>query len=89
MAHYDFVKTTRQNLLEAKPSSKNLWSKARRLTDRKQRVSSIPILKRVKDWILDAKEKANYFVNTLESKNVMIKEEVNDYSEIAYDYPTL
>ena len=43
----------------------------------------------MKDWILDAKEKANYFVNTLESKNVMIKEEVNDYSEIAYDYPTL
>ena len=71
------------------PSSKNWWSKARRLTDRTQRVSHIPIIKRAKDWILDAKEKANYFVNTLESKNVMIKEEVNDYSEIAYDYPTL
>ena len=46
--HYDFVAKMRLKLLESKPSSKSWWSKARRLTNRKQRVSNIPALKRVR-----------------------------------------
>ena len=59
-----------------------------RLTDRKQRGSSIPAFKRGSDWIFDAEEKANYVVNTFATKNIMIEEEDNENSEIAYDHPT-
>ena len=52
---------------------------------RKQRVSSIPSLKRKTDWILDAEKKANYFVDTFELKNIIIEKEINEYSEIACD----
>ena len=75
--------------MEAKPSSKSWWSNARRLTDRKQRVSNIPALKRGTEWILEAEEKANCFVSAFEAKNSMIEEEANEYSEIAYVHPTL
>ena len=43
--HYDFIGNMRQRFVDAKPSSKNWWSNARRLMDRKQRVSNIPDLK--------------------------------------------
>ena len=55
--HYDFVAKMRAKLLESKPSSKSWWSKARRLTDRKQRVSNITALNRGTEWILEAEEK--------------------------------
>ena len=78
----------RDKLMEAKPSSKSWWSNARRLTDRKQRISNIPSLKRGTEWILEAEEKANCFVSAFESKNIMIDEEHNEYSAIAYVHPT-
>ena len=55
--HYDFVAKMRSKLLESKPSSKSWCSKARRLTDRKQRVSNITALNRGTEWILEAEEK--------------------------------
>ena len=44
--------------------------------------SSIPALKKKSDWCLDARQKADIFADTFERKNVMIKEEVNEYLEI-------
>ena len=79
--HYDYVGKMRE------PSSKAWWSNARRLTDRKQRVSKIPALKRGTEWILEAEEKANCFVSAFEFKNIMIDEEPNEYSGIAYVHP--
>ena len=35
-----------------------------------------------------AEEKANYFAYTFATKNIMIKDEDNKYSEIAYDHST-
>ena len=75
--------------MEAKPSSKTWWANTRRLTDRKHRVSNIPALKRGKEFILEADEKANCFANTFESKNVMIDAEANEYSKVPYVHPTL
>ena len=86
--HYDFVRKMRTKLMEAKPSSKSWWANARRLTDRKQRVSNIPALKRGTDWILDAEDKANCFASAFEAKNIMIDAEVNEYSEIPYVHST-
>ena len=77
----------RVKLLEAKPSSKNWWSNARRLMDRKQRISNIPALKQGKEWILEPVEKANCFVTAFESKNMMPDEEANEYSDIPYSHP--
>ena len=37
---------------------------------------------------MDAEEKANYFVDIFATKTIMIEEEDNEYSEIAYDHPT-
>ena len=70
--HYDFVGNMRQRFVEAKPSSKNWWSNARRLMDRKQRVSNIPALKQGAEWILEPEEKANCFVSAFATKNIMI-----------------
>ena len=85
--HYDYVGNMRVKLLDAKPSSKAWWANARRLTDRKQRVSNIPALKRGTEWILEAEEKANCFVSASEAKNTMSNEELNEYSEIACTHP--
>ena len=70
--HYDFVRKMRTKLMEAQPASKSWWSNARRLTDRKQRVSNIPALKCGTEWILEAEDKANCFANAFEAKNSMI-----------------
>ena len=78
----------KQKLMDAKPSSKTWWANARRLTDRKQRVSNIPALKRGTEWILEAEEKANCFANAFESKNNMIDAEINEYSEVPNVHPT-
>ena len=51
--HYDYVGNMRSKLVDAKPSSKNWWSNARRLMDKKQRVSNIPALKQGAEWILE------------------------------------
>lgn len=85
--HYEYIGKMREKLMEAKPSSKSLWSNERRFTDRKQRVSTIPGLKRGTEWILEAEAKANCFVSAFESKNIMIDEEHNEYSAIAYVHP--
>ena len=85
--HYEYMGKMREKLMEAKPSSKSLWSNAKRLTDRKQRVSNIPGLKRGTEWILEADEKANCFVSAFESENIMIDETHNEYSAIAYVHP--
>ena len=85
--HYEYVGKMRTKLLDAKPSSKAWWSNARRLTDRKQRLSNIPALKRGTEWILEAEEKANCFVSAFEAKNIMIAEDLNEYSEIACVHP--
>ena len=45
-------------------------------------------MKRGTAWILEAEEKANCFVSAFESKNIMIDEEHNEYSAIAYVHPT-
>ena len=71
--HYEYVAKMRVKLVEAKPSSKSWWSNARRLTDRKQRVSNIPALKNGTEWILEAEEQANCFVSAFEAKNMMIE----------------
>ena len=85
--HHDFVAKMRSKLLESKPSSNSWWSKARRLTDRKQRVSNIPALKRGTEWILEAEEKTNCFVGAFEATNSMTDEEANEYSDIACVHP--
>ena len=54
----------------------------RRIGNRKQQVSSIPALKDGANWILEAEAKANCFATTFESKNTMIDEEANEYTEI-------
>ena len=74
--------------MEAQPASKSWWSNARRLTDRKQRVSNIPALKCGTEWILEAEDKANCFANAFEANNSMISAEENEYSEVPYVYPT-
>ena len=84
--HYD-VGNTRSKLVDAKPSSKNWWSNARRLMDKKQRVSNIPALKQGSEWILEPEEKANCFVSSFEAKNQMSDAEANEYSDIAYTHP--
>ena len=50
--------------------------------NRKQRVSNIPALKFESTWLLDAEQTANCFVKCFESKNVMIEEEADEYSEV-------
>ena len=50
-------------------------------------MSNIPALKRGTEWILEAEEKANYFVNAFEANNSMNDQEANEYSEIAYVHP--
>ena len=80
--HYDFVRSMRLKLAEARPASKNWWTKVKGLMNRKQRVSNIPALKDESTWLLDAEQKANCFVKCFESKNVMIEEEANEYSEV-------
>ena len=66
---------------------KHRWSNARRLIDKKQKVSNILALKHGTEWILEPEEKANCFVNSFESKHVMIDAEANEYSEITYTHP--
>ena len=56
----------RLKLMEAKFSSKKNSSNARRLTDGKQQVLNMLTLKRWTEWILEADEKANYFVSAFE-----------------------
>ena len=86
--HYAYVQTMRAELLDAKPASKHWWAKVRRIGNRKQQVSSIPALKDGANWILDAEAKANCFATTFESKNTMIDEEANEYTEILDSHPT-
>ena len=80
--HYDFVRKMRLDLVEAKPAFKKWWSKIRHLMNSKQRVSNIPALKDGTAWILDAEGKANCVVSCFETKNLMIEEVANEYSEI-------
>ena len=87
--HYDFVRKMRTKLMDAKPSLKSWWANARRLTDRKHKVSHIPALKRGTEWILDAESKANCFASSFETKNIMIDAKVNEYSKITYLHSTL
>ena len=86
--HYAYVQTMRAELLDAKPASKHWWAKVRRIRNRKQQVSSIPALKDGANWILEADAKANCFATTFESKNTMIDEEANEYTEILDSHPT-
>ena len=79
---HGYVRRTREKLAGTKTSSKSWWSKARRLLDQRQQVSSIPALKKGADWIIEIENKANYFADVFEAKNVMIAEEANNYSEI-------
>ena len=55
--------------------------------DKKQRVSNIPALKRLAEWILEPEEKANCFVSSFEAKLIMSDAEANEYTEIAYTNP--
>ena len=77
-----FIRKMRGELADAKSSSKSWWSKARRLMDQRQRVSSIPALKKGETWVMDTVEKADLFCDTFAKKNIMIPEEPNEYSEI-------
>ena len=76
--HYEYVAKMPVKLVEAKPSSKSWWSNARRLTNRKQRVSNIPALKNGTEWILEAEEKANCFVSAFEANNIMLWAELRN-----------
>ena len=66
--HYDFVRKMRMKLMEAQPASKSWWSNARRLTDRKQRVSTIPALKCRTDWILEAEDQSELLCERFRSE---------------------
>ena len=80
--YYDYVRTMRTKLIDARSSSKQWWSKARRLLDQKQQLTSIPALKNGSEWVMDSEAKADVFVDTFEAKNEMIAEEFNEYTEL-------
>ena len=50
--------------------------------NRKQSVSNIPALNDESIWLLDAEQKTKCFVKCFESKNIMIEEDANEYSEV-------
>jgi hypothetical protein len=62
---------------------KQWWSIARQLMQRKGVCSSVSALRNsTKQWVLDAKCKADLFVETFSRKHVLPEAEMNDYTEI-------
>ena len=63
--------------------AKAWWGKSSRLMQRKGNVSSVPALKDEKNqWVLDAKCKADLFVNTFSKKFVLRGAEINEYTAL-------
>ena len=80
--HNTYVQKTRDEMATLKQGSKLWWTRARQLLQQKARTSSIPALKVNGEWVMDAEEKANTFVDTFAAKNVMVEREENEYSEL-------
>ena len=80
-----YVVRERSNLQDLPRGAKVWWSKSRRLMQKKGIVSSVPALKdTTNQWVLQSKEKADLFVDTLSKKSFLNVEEVNEYTQIPY-----
>ena len=78
-----YVARERSHLQDLPKGAKSWWSRSRRLMQRKGVVSSVPALKDADNqWVLQPKEKANLFAETLSKKNVLINEEANEYTAL-------
>ena len=73
----------KRNLQDMPKGAKAWWSRSRRLMQKKGMVSSIPALKNTENkWVLDAKDKADLYVETFSKKCYLNAAEDNDYSEL-------
>jgi hypothetical protein len=78
-----YVARERSELQAMRRGLKQWWSKARRLMQRKNRLSSVPALRDTSgQWLMDAKCKADLFVKTFSQKCTLPADERNEYSEI-------
>jgi hypothetical protein len=77
-----YIARERVKLLEMRRGAKGWWTKSRRLLQKKGTVSSIPALREEKQWVLDAKSKADLFVYTFSKKYKLEVAEINEYSDI-------
>ena len=71
-------------LLQAMPGgSKQWWQKSKRLHQRKGATCSIPALRGpTREWVFDAKEKANLFVFSFSKKCKLATAEINHYTDV-------
>jgi hypothetical protein len=82
--YHKHVNRQRAILQKTKQNSKPWWTITRRLLQQKGTTSNIPALKNeAGDWLLEPKQKADLFANTLDAKYVLPAEHSNEYSVLA------
>ena len=81
--HGKYITKEKRYLQDMAKGVKAWWSRSRCLMQKKGVVSSIPALKNTENkWVLDAKDKANLYVETFSKKCYLNAAEDNDYSEL-------